>query len=144
MGKEVFADTGYSLGINSFLFAILVNHINEDTVEFSFNDIENKRLQFFNCGRVCYLNFTKKELERELRTVYGDYIHTYGNDRWIVDLKAIYGDYINILTKYELRLLQYEESYIKIFYLSRNYLYPINVLLNEAISASILLTTEAV
>lgn len=117
MGKEVFADTGYSLGVNSFLFAILVDHINEDTVEISFSDIENKRLQFFNCGKICYLNFTKEEFERELRTVYGDYVKPNGEDKWIVNLKLIYGNYINILTRYELRLLQYQESYIKIFYL---------------------------
>ena len=36
MNREILADNGYSLSINSFLFAILVDHICDDEIEIAF------------------------------------------------------------------------------------------------------------
>ena len=113
--KEIFADTGYLLGTNSLLFAILVNHINEDKVEISFDDFNNKRLQFFNCGRVCY--FDPHDIERDLNNSSRFYIQFNGYNKWIIDMNKLFDNFINRLSKEELRMFEYKESYAKIYYL---------------------------
>lgn len=117
MNKEVLADTGYMLNVNSFLFAILINHVNEDVVEFSFDDFENKRRDFWNCGKPCFYAFTKEELESYLRNNFRQYINSNGEDRWIINLKEVFGNFINTLTDEEFSEFQYKEDFAKIYYL---------------------------
>ena len=63
MKSEIFADIYYRLNIQTYLFAILVDHIDEEKFEFTLQDFENKRKTFINCGiRQVDNCFTKDEL----------------------------------------------------------------------------------
>lgn len=117
MEREVLADVRYDLSINSFLFAILVDHINEEKVKICLNDFERKRRQFWNNSQPCFFCFSESELERALNYSYRPYIYSTGENVWTVDLKEIFGNYINSLTEEDLRLYYYEEGYAKIAYL---------------------------
>ena len=119
MSRERFVDTGYSLGINSFLFAILVNHINEEKIEIKFDDLEHKRRQFWNCGKPCYYNFSREELSYALDNLYKPFIYSIGKEKWAVNIKEIIGNFIDTLTKDDLEYFSYEETHAKIFYLFR-------------------------
>ena len=117
MGREILADNGYSLNINSFLFAILVDHIDDDIVEIGYEDFENKRGQFWNCGKVCYYAFSKYELSYTLSNFYRPYIYSVGKEKWAVNLKEIFGDFLNSLNEEELEVYRYKAELAKIFYL---------------------------
>lgn len=115
MSREIFADTGYILGINSFLFAILVNHIDEEKIKINFDDFERKRRQFWNCGVPCYFNFSKEELSYALDNLYKPFIYSIGKEKWAVDIKKIIGNFIDTLKKDNLEYFGYEETRAKIF-----------------------------
>lgn len=61
--SEVFSDNGARLGINTFLFAILVDHIEDDQIPFSIKDFETVAIKFINygCGRIQWA-FTREDL----------------------------------------------------------------------------------
>lgn len=61
--SEIFSDNGGRLGINTFLFAILVRHIEDDYIPFSLEDFETIASAFINsgCARVQWA-FTKDDL----------------------------------------------------------------------------------
>ncbi len=117
MNKEILADNGYLLNINSFLFSIMVNHINEDTVEIKYDDFEEKRRQFWNCGKPCFFAFSREELSRVLDKAYQPYIYSTGEEKWVIDMNKIFDNFIDTLSKEELKMHYYKEAYLKIAFL---------------------------
>ena len=107
MREEIFSDVYYRLNIQTYLFAILVDHIDKKEVEFSIKDFENKRISFINCGiRQVGNCFTKDELIEYLNN------HSYitrknGNNTWVADMKAFVGD-VSTLTREELEFTDFD------------------------------------
>ena len=117
MSKEIFADNGYLLGINSILFAVLVDHVKEDKCEISLKDFENKQKAFINCGKLCYFNFKEEELINFLDKKAQPYIQSIDYNKWLVNMKGIIGNYVNSLDKEGLRYYFYNEFFARIDYL---------------------------
>ncbi len=117
MGREILSDTGYYLDINSIFFAVLVDHINEDKVIITFDDLNKKRLQFWNCGKPCYFCFSKEILSYQIKISYSPFIKSTGMNSWIVDLKWLFEGAINSFREDELKYCLYNEELAKIFHL---------------------------
>jgi hypothetical protein len=116
MRSETLSDTGYYLDINSILFAVLVDHINEDKVYISLDEIENKRLEFWNCGKPCRFSFPIKMFNYKISILNNPYIKN-GNNGIVVDLKELFDGFINKLTDEELKFTRYNKELAKIFHL---------------------------
>ena len=117
MGAEILTDIKYKLSINSFLFAILVDHVDDKLVEIDFTDFENKRGQFWNCGKACYYAFSRQELCYKLNNSYFPYIYPVGKEKWAVNLEEIFGNFLDNLTEEALEVFRYRASLAKIIYL---------------------------
>ena len=117
MGREILSDTGYYLDINSIFFAVLVDHINEDKVIITFDDLNKKRLQFWNCGKPCRFAFTEEILSYRINISYSPLIKYNGINSWIVDLKWLFEGAINSFREDELKYCLYNEELAKIFHL---------------------------
>lgn len=120
MNREILADNGYSLSVNSFLFAILVDHIADDMIEISFDDFESKRIQFWNRGKQCYYCFAKDELCDKLDNSYKPYINSIGRFKWAVDMAKVfsgYNNFVNSIKEKDLKLFYYDEFCMKVYYL---------------------------
>lgn len=115
---EVLADNGYLLATNSILFAVLVDHINKDEVTFTFDDLNRKRLQLWNCGKQCYFSFSESELPRILRNYKGNFISPApekdGKAAWRVDLRFL-SNAVNLFDERVLEICYYNEELVKIF-----------------------------
>ena len=116
MRSEILSDNIYSLDINTILFAILVDHINEDIVNITYNDLEKKRLDFWNCGKPCWFTFTEESLLYRIRISNNPFIKVCGNTI-IIDLKKIFDGLMDKLSEEELEFLFYNDELAKIFHL---------------------------
>ena len=119
MEAEHFADVLYRMGINTYLFAILVDHINEDEVEITLRDFENKRMGFINCGiRQVDYAFTFQEL-REWLASHPKLVKVVGKDKWVCHMRAFIGD-INKMSEAEKEFTYHNKELAKIFCLFCN------------------------
>lgn len=117
---EILADNGYSLATNSILFAVLSDHVNEDEVTITFDDLNRKRLQFWNSGKHTYFSFTEGELPRIIRERYSSFISPApkinNKDAWKVDLRWL-GEAVDQFNETELMFCLYSEELARRFHL---------------------------
>lgn len=119
MLNEIFSDVYYRLNPTTYLFAILVDHVNEDEVTFTLQDFEIAKKKFMNCGiREVGDCFTKEELIKWLDSK-PDFIHSVGDNKWVASMKNFIGN-INSLSEEEKEFVYNNDTLAKIWCLFCN------------------------